>query len=514
MEDKRQLVFVLGDSRTGTSSVHNFLIRAGYNAIHYYNAECGIIFPEHLNYEENWILLKKFIDNSGFNAFSDYPTRLFYKDLLINYPQAKFVVTRRATLDIWKNSMINYFEKFAIHFDIDEVAHNYLTINEKISINASELGVPLLDICIDEDNNYNEKMLKSFLNIDKNLSLGFENASSDLKNKLWSERIILYNAENDIINHVKVSNSKIKSMLTEFGWLFLINDTSDFLEYYFGEKTWNKEQLSKAVGTLNKRFNDLSQKGVLYLKFVIPEKTTIYPEYLPKIMSELEVSKSRPAMMLDEVGLDFVHYLQETLVDAKSYGLLYFRGDSHSNWLGAYFIYNYIVTEMNNKLRNFEHFAPIPLKDLAASLAGYGGDLYDQINDEHKRHFSQNGAWAQLGLGLCIEHTIKYEIVAGLKNSKKIDCEELYRTVVNDRDIFVFTNQNKNLPRAVIFRDSTCDFMIDFLAEHFSYCIFIWHKGYCYEDIIEREKPDVVLHLMAERFVIQYEYNNSFDKYF
>ena len=48
------------------------------------------------------------------------------------------------------------------------------------------------------------------------------------------------------------------------------------------------------------------------------------------------------------------------------------------------------------------------------------------------------------------------------------------------------------------------DLMIDLLAEHFRRSVFIWHQGQIVNDIIEVEKPDLIIHVMAERFTIAY----------
>lgn len=62
----------------------------------------------------------------------------------------------------------------------------------------------------------------------------------------------------------------------------------------------------------------------------------------------------------------------------------------------------------------------------------------------------------------------------------------------------------RSLLRAVIIRDSTAQYMIDFLAEHFSRAVFYWHQGAVFEDVIAAERPDIVLHLCSERFILSY----------
>jgi hypothetical protein len=334
-------------------------------------------------------------------------------------------------------------------------------------------------------------------------------------NKVWSSRSILYeDLIRDKLEIAETATAGSIAMLSEFGWLFLINDRANYLRYLFGKTIWSQIILERAKSIFLERYIGLLAHNIQYFKYVIPEKSSIYNEYLPKMFTELEICDERPASMLCNKGLKFYHYLHATLVDAKSYGLLYFRGDSHANWLGSYFIYNYIINEMNMSVETFKTTPPIQLRTLTASLVGYGGDLYDQMNGDQKIFLSPQGALGGLGLDGKIEHLVSYVLPESVKNSRRIECDEIYSSRDNERRTYVYENSDENLPRAVIFRDSTSQFILDLIAEHFSYCIFIWHKGSCYQDIIDREKPDVVLHIMAERFLVQYEHNAAFANYF
>jgi hypothetical protein len=295
-------------------------------------------------------------------------------------------------------------------------------------------------------------------------------------------------------------------MLSEYGWVYLINDSSDFLDYCFGDMCWTPEILEKAKATLEKRKAVLAQKEITYLKFAIPEKPVVYPQFLPKIFEGHTLSDDRPAMQLHGLGLDFFSYPYNVLQDARSYGHLYFRGDSHANWLGAYFIYHHMVDTLNAALKSAKGLsrkAPFRLGDMTASLAAYGGDIFGQVDKETRAVF--HGAWQALNLGDKIEHIVHYKLATVKRKAKAVPVEDTYLNLLGERETFRFTHPNKKLPKAVIFRDSTSDYLVDLLAEHFSESLFIWHRGLVYRDVIEREKPDVVLHIMAERFLTQYE---------
>lgn len=93
-----QKIFAIGLSRTGTTSLHCALILLGFSAVHY-PAAAG----------QRW-LSGDFSDRttSAFQAFSDAPTCVFFKQLHKSHPNAKFVYTRRDPIK-WLNSCERHF---------------------------------------------------------------------------------------------------------------------------------------------------------------------------------------------------------------------------------------------------------------------------------------------------------------------------------------------------------------------------------------------------------------------
>jgi hypothetical protein len=503
-------VFILGDSRTGTTTLHKFLKLAGYSSIHYFFKQSGVSEPSHFDFDANWIKLKAFIESGEYEAFSDYPLRSFYRQLFKSYPDAHFILTVRKDVDTWRNSMLSFFSKFNIKINIELLTKSYNSINEDIRKIAASQGAKFCEICIDDDPMQNGILLSNFLDLGEVMSLGWENSTVAYDNSLWSTRVTLFNTTaSDFLEYVKRITNPSKAMLSEYGWVFLINDSSDFLDYCYGKKSWSDLQRSKAISTMNARRVELAKKNALYLKFIVPEKSIIYSQYLPKIFAKHEISKDRPAVNLAEACESFVSYPADVLSDARSYGTLYFRGDSHTNWLGAFFLYQHVIEELNSALtkKGLKSVAPFVLADFDASLVSYAGDLFTQLDKEMVGFFQ--GAWKPINLSTAdspkIEHLVRYLLCSKKRKAVRKDVEDDYLALLGERETFRFSHPNKELPRAVIFRDSTADYLVDVLAEHFSESIFIWHKGYVYSDVIEREKPDVVLHLMAERFVVQYE---------
>ncbi|MEM6565665.1 MAG: sulfotransferase [Pseudomonadota bacterium] len=503
-------VFVLGDSRTGTTSLHRFLQNAGYKSIHYYFKHSGVRQNSEITQtvgeetEDNWVLLKRFIDTSGYSAFSDYPTRTFFRELMENYPDAHFILTTRKDIETWQRSMTDFMGKFGFDLNIPALTKAHIAINQQIRETAEKFGNKLCEIDIDASSSANAETLATFLELPEVVPLGRENASSSYNLRLWSSRCTLYGvSEGDIVAYAETSCAPNKAMLSEHGWVYLTNDSSDYMQYLFGGQAWTESEANNAVTTLTDRHNTLAGRGILYRKFVIPEKAAVYPEYLPKVFEPLPIPRGRPAQIAEDATVPGYSYVADILKDAKSRGLVYFKGDSHTSWFGAYFVYNHIIESLNAGLHPNQRKPPIPLSKLTPSMVGYAGDIATQLSAEHKAVV--DGVWKQLSLGNIYEHLVRYELAPKDRNAQAVERNPEYDAYLGERPRFMFSHPNKKLPKAIIFRDSTSDWLVDLLAEHFSESLFIWHKGQVYEDLIEREKPDVVLHIMAERFFTQYK---------
>lgn len=171
-------VFVLGDSRTGTTSLHSLFKALGLKAIHYYVDEPGLLKPIHQFHDENWKLLKQYYSTCGYQAFSDYPTRLFYKEIYDLYPDAYFILSMRKDTDVWRRSMERYFSERGEGLQLDRLTNIYLEMNKKIEDFFTERGVDrFLKIVID-DGSDNGSRIKEFLGLTSSATLMRLNASS------------------------------------------------------------------------------------------------------------------------------------------------------------------------------------------------------------------------------------------------------------------------------------------------------------------------------------------------
>lgn len=495
-------IFVLGDSRTGTFALHNFFVQNGMKSVHYYMDEAGQKSPLHDYPIENERNFLEFIDRSPVRCFTDYPTRFYFRQLAGRFPAAYFILTLRDTTERWQRSMVDFFAKFSQKIDIDEATRNYLHLNEQIRTCFGSRGSKFLEICIDDDTTANTAKLAEFLEIQTVEPLARHNATTAIDNEILSKQHQIFPFFGEqTVEAIERAVAPTKAFLSEYGWVFLANDTNDFLKVQFGQKRWSDEDRVAAAGCIRARVDALRDAGIVYKKFIVPEKSAVYQEYLPRALQRVEPVPHRPAHLLEADCKGDVFYLQNYLRDARSYGQLYFRGDSHTNWTGAWFVYLYIVRHLVTK-----GLVPqkeiIKFADLLPTVAAYEGDLTVKLDPHLRKEFDDR--WAATTARYGFEVTTKLEISGEARLAHRVDVPARYAEWFPSRETVAYERSDGLGPRAVVFRDSTLDFCHELLAQHFSRSVFVWHQGLVYENILREEKPDLVLHVMAERFVVRY----------
>ena len=296
-----------------------------------------------------------------------------------------------------------------------------------------------------------------------------------------------------------------KAVLSEYGWAFLTNDTNAFLDVQFGDLQWSEAARAHAIAVFEDRRAVFAARGVPYVKFIVPEKSVVYREFLPRALEGLIERTARPATILQAAHPDIVQYLDDILIDGKSYGLTFFRGDSHVSWLGGWLVY-YAMASWLRDHGALDGQEIVQLAWLDPSLAFYGGDLVEQVTADARARF--DAVWGGFIGRHAFEQTVKLDLPYDRTLARRVATPPLYEQWFTGRETVVYERADKRGLRAVIFRDSTMDRSCELLAQHFARSVFVWHGGLVYEDVLHQERPDVVMHVMAERFIIRYDIFN------
>jgi len=289
-------------------------------------------------------------------------------------------------------------------------------------------------------------------------------------------------------NRVKVrwlhASPSANVVLGNNGYLYFAG--GDTMEYYRSVKPLSPEELEQWLRALEERRDWLAARGAGYLVVIAPSKQSIYPEYVPGRFNRVQQA-SRLDQLLKYMGdhSDFeILDLRGPLIEAKKQSDVYERTDTHWNDLGAHIAYSAIVEHLSTW---FPNMTPYPRSSYEVlSREGPGIDL------------------AQL---LGMEDVITDTWVSLLPQTPRLaeKVDPGYLLPLHEWGVtppIVMQHPDSSLPRAVVLRDSFAIRFIPFLSEHFSRVAYLWEYGFD-TAAIEREQPDVVIHEIAERVLIQ-----------
>ena len=265
------------------------------------------------------------------------------------------------------------------------------------------------------------------------------------------------------------------------GWLFITQNK--IIEDFLGIIPLTPEEL-KAIGeNLRNKQQWLASRGIQYLFVVVPDKQSVYPEYLPDYIYTRR-GRSRIDQVVDyhesQPDLNFLD-LRPTLLTAKSRHRIYHITDSHWNVRGAHAGYLKIMKEINrllpqtNLVLNDYHEIGTRVKE--------GGDLAEMIQKEKSMR----------------EMTPVFEkdLKCSTLNAINISAWDTSGVLLNA----FFTECPTGSLRAIVFRDSFTNLLVPFMADHFEKAFFFWKK-YDHEivkELLTTFKPDIVVEQRGER---------------
>jgi hypothetical protein len=173
--------------------------------------------------------------------------------------------------------------------------------------------------------------------------------------------------------------------------------------------------------------------------------------------------------------------LRRALRDAKARDRVYYKTDSHWNYLGAIVGYEAIMREVQRAL------PPGRLPEVAGTrrpphvpgVDFYSGDLI-----------------GMLGLPGRVREDDVAPLGQVLADSASRCAHRVDTPATPGSETFVC--DRPALPRAVVYRDSMAIPLIPLLAENFSRVVFVSSRGFD-PALIELEKPDIVIEELVER---------------
>lgn len=274
------------------------------------------------------------------------------------------------------------------------------------------------------------------------------------------------------------------------GWLFFTGD--QVLKDYCGAVLFSEKELEFRRILLEQKRNWLEEQGIAYLFVIPPNKHSIYPEYMPD-----EYNRLKGRTRLDQFA-DYLRKhsdiavldLREALTSVKDKFRLYHKTDTHWNDAGAFYAYRKIIQAIDGRLADW-HSEPWELSEFdVVSENGKGGDL-------------------ALLMGLqdtLTEDRISFRPRIPRRAEKVVLPSYLGRVwVLSNRTLDPFAEVTPDgRGTMVVFHDSFAGSLIPFLSEHFRRSVYFWrnHPDYfLLRDVVEKERPDIVVEELLERFI-------------
>lgn len=277
---------------------------------------------------------------------------------------------------------------------------------------------------------------------------------------------------------VAVFNSSSNPKDVQIGranWLF----PTSKLDYSYGSYThrdlWSTQELITVRKIHLERKNLLKNRNCTYLLAVWPNKTTIYPEFIPK---HLHWMKKDTLSKVDQL----IQFFKESNIDIpiiypKNYLLkhkkekLYFKNDTHWNQLGAFYGYVYFMNQTSSL------FGEKPKNRKAYKIS------YKSI---------KSGDLLKI-MGMCSSNLFPEKI-------PQLKCRKYVKIYATPNDIsYKHINPSATSNKKVLFfRDSYTRNLLPYFTQHFKESYYYWQD---YDQkIVDSLRPDVVVVSKVERY--------------
>lgn len=336
------------------------------------------------------------------------------------------------------------------------------------------------------------RVLNSFPSIKTDL-LNFPKHFNDWFNDhfAWRESMINLNGTFHFLTFGKAVelNEHVVIEGNEKGWLFY-RGGNVLNEGYLNKIPFTDLEVAYITERINEKSEWLKKRNADFYLMVVPNKETIYPEYLPAGYNP-ENNPNRTDQILEALAKNYpnVKFLdsRKILKKSKKVGLLYFPADTHWNMRGAIYAYHELIDLIAKDYPDFYSMNPDSLV-YTKTLNPKGCDL-DKMLNGHITMLREDYI-PKLG----VEYQTKI-VTSPLSYPEDTLCKNTSLLKVN-------TVGGKKR-KTILFRDSFSNTFIDFLAQQSDTTIVFWTHKFM-PQAVEKEKPNIVIHEILERFFIEY----------
>jgi alginate O-acetyltransferase complex protein AlgJ len=268
-----------------------------------------------------------------------------------------------------------------------------------------------------------------------------------------------------------------KVLLGSEGWLFLHNDGNDVIGQYTGRLRLTRRQRRRWSALIEARMRLVAELGATWSCWIVPEKAAVCSEFLPPGISSAE---RRPVDDILDLAASLrapLAYPLDDLRVAKDSGgpPVFSATDVHWTQFGAFIVYEATCRALRD--------GGIEVPALSRESIGWRtftapGDLGSKLEPAPKGVNVRPEVPSQRSRLVFDNHVLNHG-----------------RTMVFERDDGVG-------PSAVVFGQSSANYLLIFLKESFRRLVFV-HTATMPREVLQRERPDVVLTYPGERFMVR-----------
>jgi len=282
-------------------------------------------------------------------------------------------------------------------------------------------------------------------------------------------------------------------MIGKNGWLFIkkLKENNREIDYSRSTEKFSSADLALWGKIFKDRNRWLKDRGIRMFIVIVPNKSTIYSEYLPdnaKIMAKQVRTDQLISYFKDHSEIKILD-LRKEMLKAKKSKRLYYKTDSHWNWFGTYIGYSKIIKY----------------------LSGFYTKVTRKPFDFFIRKrivFSEGGDLATI---LSLQHTLFKERFFKLFPGESVSIKRFRLKKFHRKSVISAVTECRTgiLPKTIMIHDSFGLRLRKMLSVHFSEIIYLRDWGFnFFPDLIEREKPKIVIYEMAERFLYNFSLKN------
>jgi len=304
----------------------------------------------------------------------------------------------------------------------------------------------------------------------------------------YNDNYILKNKFTELYNVLKLktkTNPLEKSVVIgNDGWFYLGNEYSLLVDKNSGHRPLSESELEEIKESILKKKAFCDSLGIQFIITLAPDKQSIYTEFYPyKKYGESrieQVDKLLKTMDVNYINIIDTLKVQKKICDTIN---IYYKKDSHWNFHGAWPAYSKIFTKVHQLVPNIKC---LTLDDITIveNQLHEGMDLAKMLSIDDSEYVDL--------------YLLKENNVEQIESATQEKFGEQYQILKSHAK-----NEQIKEGKIILLGDSFCNALYMWIAGSCHEIFYNQGIGYVYfnKELLEREKPDVLIYEIVERSV-------------